>query len=265
MEISVIVPSNSAERTNEFLKSFHTMKEFNKHCKIIIVANNEFNTNNIINTSENYNVRIIYKNEFHKDGIVPFLSYRWNGIKENPFFDYCLFLDDDHKFSKESDRYFMNCITLLNELKDCSVLCTDRNRDGKNGVELKEDGFIWTNRGLFIKNIFNKIKPDLSLLGAGEDLLLSYLVLSIEGLPYIYYGSEVTRVEKRYKNGIQVKNDMSYSKETMNNNIIGFIRNEFNDKDWIHENRNNHVFYPKKLQNKINERVNENISNSSKQ
>jgi len=256
MKIDIIVPTNNIQEINSFIFSLDKMKEFKKHIQLIIIGNGDVDYEHILG-EHSVNYSFIRIDEDYKDKAIPFTSLRLSGIAYSHC-DYFLFFDDDHRFNKKLDTFLMKCIETLEEVKDCSILCTDKNKNRNTGLKLKTDGFIWTNKGLFIKNIFNKLDFGIysMLLGAGEDLLFSYMVLEQEGLPYILYGSDITRKEKRYINGNIIPN-MSYSEEIMNNNIIGYLRHYFNDKEWIHQSDHFDTTFPKKLQDILNKRINE--------
>ncbi len=258
MKIDVIVPTNNINQINGFIDSFSKLGFFKYSCELVIIGNGEVTEDKIV--SNNLFYSFVRYNKKINDGLVPFAELRNSGML-NSDSDYFLFMDDDHRFEGGADCYLMECLHRL-ENYNCSVLCTDRDRDGKKGLHLKLDGFIWTNRGLFIKNVgidFSKFK---TLLGAGEDLLFSYYTLKKEGLPYIFYGSKITRIEKRFINGKKKRNP-SYTKKVMHNNCIGHIRKEFDDRNWIHESDDKCINYPNKLQVKINERINESFVNNT--
>jgi len=93
-------------------------------------------------------------------------------------------------------------------------------------------------------------------MGAGVDLLFAYLALEKEGIPYIMYGSPITRKEKRWKDGELLYEDPSYSKQTMDNNIIGYLRDRYDEtEDWVHQSDSFKTRFPNKLKRIIDERI----------
>jgi len=261
MRIDIIIPTNNPQEINGFISSLDKMTEFKKYCILKIIGNGKVYYDSILGGhSVNYDVTRVDGD--YKGRPVPFAALRYSAMY-NSNCDYFLFLDDDHRFNS-SDSFLIDCLNILKKT-NCSILCTDKNKKGHSGLKLKEDGFIWTNKGLFIKNIMNKIDFGLHnlLLGAGEDLLISYMVLEQEGLPYTLYGSNITRKERRHINEKVIQN-ISYSKEVMDYNIIGYLRRYFDDRDWNHDSYNFSVSYPKRLKTILETRIkNENISNSS--
>ena len=264
MKIDIIVPTNNILEINSFILSLDKMEKFKKHITLKIIGNGNV-YHNYISKLHSVNYDFIRVDNNYKETIVPFAALRSCGMDKSDC-DYFLLLDDDHRFNKNSDDFLIRCIKILEETKDCSILCTDKNKNGNTGLKLKIDGFIWTNKGLFLKNIFNQLSFGIHslLLGAGEDLLFAYMILEKEGLPYTLYGSDITRTEKRYKNGIKVIDNLSYSEKIMKDNIIGYLRNYFNDKEWVHQSNYFVTTFPKDLKQILNKRINsESFSNSS--
>jgi len=255
MKIDVIVPTNNIKEINCFIKSFSSLKEFKKLCRIVIVGNGSVVKKDIVfNNSLNIHFINTMISVKQNEEMVPFLELRALGMIDSNS-DFFLLMDSDHTFPDGSDSFLMNCIEKLKDKQlDISVLCTDRIRDGKDGL-YKKDGYIWSNRGLFIENLFDKYFLsdiiDIEILGASEDLLLSYYVLEQKGNPYIIHGSPVKRVEKRHVNGI-VKYDKSYDEKNMYMNCLGYIRSRYNDSSWTHKSGK----FPKLLNDLLNKRCN---------
>jgi len=250
MKIDVIVPSNNIKELNGFISSFDTLSEFKKHANLIIIGNGEVYYNEI-EGGHSVNYDCIRDDNDYSNSIVPFVKLNGLGMVSSNC-DFFLQLDDDHRFPEGSDDFLLKCIKVL-ENNNCSVLCTDRERNGNKGLFHKRDGYIWSNRGLFIKNVLSKkeIEKHYNLLGAGVDLFFSYLVLEKTGFPYELFGSPITRKEKRYINNKKIY-DVSYDDKTLYENILGFIINRYNDKKWKHQPNNN---YPIKLQHIMYERM----------
>lgn len=274
MKIKVIVPTNNVERINGFIKSFNSMENFSQYCKIIIIPNGNIDIDNI---KQDHNVELFpYSDRFknYENKIVPFMKLRTlpmilstiDDIKRDFYTkeiiednrpDWYLLFDDDNRFPDDSDFFYSICIRLLKKAKDCSVVeLSNKKNIGK--INNKIDGFYWTGYGLFIKrlHIFDNHKEILNLLGACEDLLLSYLTLDKYGLPYTFYGNPTTR-DKSKPNNWNQKNNPSYSKEILDNNIIGYIRERFNEPDWDFYGNIKNLSLPKELNKKIiNRRIN---------
>lgn len=262
MQIDIIVPTNNLKEINQFIFSLDKLTEFKKHCTLKIIGNGNVYYDSILG-GHSVNYDFIRVDENYEGKPIPFAALRYSAMT-NSNCDFFLFLDDDHRFNECSDFFLIDCLNILNSKKDCSILYTDKDKDN-NWLDIKRDGFIWTNKGLFIKNIIHKLDYGIhsTLLGAGEDLLISYMVLEQEGLPYQYCKSNIIRKEKRYIDG-KVIDNISYSKEVMEDNIIGYIKRYFNDKDWTHDSYNFSNSYPNRLKQILEERINSaNISNSS--
>lgn len=256
MKIDVIVPTNNSQEINSFISSFDKLTEFKKYCTLRIIGNGHVYYDSILGGhSVDYNLIRVDNNYYKK--LVPFAALRYAAMAQSNA-DFFLFFDDDHRFHQDSDRFLMDCMELLELRSHISVLCTNKPKDYHYGFSIKRDGFIWTNKGLFIKNIMNQLDYGVHscLLGAGEDLLISYMVLEKEGLPYEYYNSDITRKEKRHVDGKVIEN-ISYSKEVMENNIIGYIKKYFDDKDWTHDSYNFINSYPNRLKKILEKRLNE--------
>jgi len=263
MKIDVIVPSNNIKELNGFISSFDTLTEFKKHANLIIIGNGKVYYDGILG-GHNANYDLIRDNNDYSNSIVPFAKLRNLGMK-NSRSDFFLFLDDDHRFEKGSDEYLIKCINILKDKdKNISILSTDRfrNEPKEYQLKLKMDGFIWTNRGLFIKNLINEYNFD-ELIGSGEDLLFSYCVLEKDGFPYELNGSPITRKEKNFINGKLVLKK-SYSIEVLEENIIGFIKIKFKDNEWnwVDSYNRKPIEYPNKLNKIISKRIEDKMNES---
>ena len=246
MKIAVIVPSNNVKNINAFIDSFFNMKEFSKKCELVIIANGDLKPRDI-NSKEKFHF-IGYYNDFD---IVPFATLRALGMSKVEC-NYFLFLDDDNLFPNKSDEFYMKCYNFLELKRNCSILQAERFKKGLYGFKRKVDGFFWTGYGLFIKNVNLSYLRYTSLYGACEDLLYSYETLNKEGLPYIVYGNPTTR-DKSKPNDWNQKNNKNYSKELLDDNIIGYIKEKY-DNNWDFYSNIKNLKLPKKLQEKLNER-----------
>ena len=220
MKISVIVPSNKNKEINEFCKSYSKLTEFKKHAELIVIGNGEVK-------SAYCDKFIRYEKDFD---IIPFVELRGLGML-NSDSNFFLFLDDDHRFKNGADRFLMECISFLEEDNMCGVLQLDKKRSIKDWFEIKNDGYIWTSRGLFIKNTHMDIEHLFSLKGACEDLLYAYETLVYGWIPYKINQPFIIRDESKPNNDKEL-NDKSYSKEVLDENIVGFINHHFSDPSW---------------------------------
>lgn len=260
MKISVIVPTNNIENINGFIESFNSMKHFSKKCEIIINPNGNINTKDIIRADNVVCLNQNYKLENFENKIVPFVKLRGFPMAYtyvNGGTDWFLFLDDDNRFPEGSDEFYIQCYNFLDFDPTCSVL--ELSNKGNSGIYEKTDGFFWTGYGLFLRHteliITDIMKDIIYLKGACEDILYSYLTLEYSGLPYVIYGNPTTR-DKSKPNDWNQNNNPSYSEEVLNNNVIGYIRKKFNEPNWEFYKNINCLRLPKLLQEKINNRMN---------
>lgn len=253
MKISVIVPSNNASEINGFLRSFDTLNNFKNLCEVIIIGNGDVHYDSILGGhSVHYSVKRI--DEDYTNKLIPFAKLRGEGMKESNA-DFFLFLDDDNRFNAGSENFYLNCINFLNNNPNCHILQADRKKVGKSGMHIKKDGFFWTGYGLFLKNINLDFKSIFNLYGACEDLLYSYEILDKGGIPYIAYGNPTTR-DISLPNDHKQHNNISYSKDTLESNIIGYIKEKF-DKDgsWDFYSNIKNLEFPSILKEKIENRI----------
>lgn len=251
MNITIIVPSNNSERINKFIESYNKLKMFKAMSELVIIGNGELNVGQIKDLHDIYFLR--YMDHFE---IIPFARLRGIGMEENPNADFYLFLDDDHSFNEDSDRYLIECINFLISHKECGILQLEKKNALKSGFHIKRNAHVWTSRGLFIRNIGNKFDyEELSkLVGAGEDLLYGYEVLNQSYIPYERFNSPITR-GCNLPNNYKELNDKSYSEELLDENIIGYIRKKYNQSDWKFYGNLHCLNYPGHLRNLIRSRL----------
>ncbi len=239
MKVSLIIPTNSIERINNFIDSYEKLNRFKDSCQLVIVGNGEV-VENKVNLQENY----IFKRCEDKFNIVPFAKLRMIGMI-NSDCDFYMFLDDDHIFKEGSDDSLVRCLSFLSTHKDCGILQLQKSNKEKFGFYIKKNAHIWTSRGLFIRNIHQKENFD-HLIGAGEDLLYSYEVLSKGYIPYEKYNSKIER-GCNLPNDFKEKNDKSYNKKILDDNIIGYIRKKYSHPKWEFYGSLGNLGYPNLL------------------
>ena len=258
MKIDIIIPTNNSNEINGFIMSFDKLERFKKHCRLIIIGNGNVHYDSILG-GHSVDYEVIRDNNDYSNKIVPFAKLRSFGMIYSNC-DFFMLLDGDHRFSELSDKFLMKMINELKTNKDLSILFLDRERDGKKGLSIKKDGFIWTNKGLFIKNIGIDFSIFSNLMGCGEDLLFSYLTLEKFGIPFVFNGSEIERKSKRvFKKGDKEVKDISYCKNTIDNNIYKEIRERYHQPNWCNEA----IYYNTKLPTYLKRIIDARISNSS--
>lgn len=250
MNVSVIVPSNDKNRINDFIKSYAKLKNFMKISKLIIIGNGDLKEEDI--KVRDWITYIQYKKSFD---IIPFAELRGIGMNYYKDADFFLFLDDDHRFNEKSDDFLIQCNSFLLSHDDCGVLQLEKNNTSKNGFYIKRNAHIWTDRGLFIKNT-RKFDYELlyKFIGACEDLLYAYEVLNQSYLPYEIYNSPIKR-GCNLPNNHKELNDKSYNKELLDDNIIGYIRQKYNQPKWKFYGSLRSLSYPFHLRNLIKSRL----------
>jgi len=250
MKVSIIIPTNNVKKINKLINSYSTLLKFKKISELIVIGNGEVYEKDIKNKKEIKFIR--FEEEFD---IIPFVELRGVGIEQS-IGENLLFLDDDHCFMKGSDSFLIDCVDFLDKHNECGVLELKKKNVAKKGFYIKRNAHIWTDRGLFMRNIFVKdeIKSFYKYVGACEDLIYSYEVLNNSYIPYEIHNSPISRkseVSNRYKEF----NHPSYSKELLNLNVIGFIKYKYNDKDWKFYGSLNSLEYPRHLKNLIKSRL----------
>jgi len=253
MLIDVIVPSNNEEEINGFIKSFSSMKKFSSICRLVIIGNGEVYQKSIEFTNS---LRIKFKriNTDYSDKLISFSKLRGTGMKDSNA-DFFLFMDDDNRFPKGCDKFFLKCSDFLFNSVDCGTLQADRRRPYKKGTEHQLNGFFWSGYGLFIKNTFDITKGFLSFDGCCEETLFAYESLDKFGLPYKIYGNPTYRDTSKEANWNQ-NNHPSYSEEVIQKNIQGYIQKKYHDKEWRYYEEIPNGKFPKDLQDKIDKRMN---------
>lgn len=241
MNVSVIVPSNDKNRINDFIKSYAKLKNFMKISKLIIIGNGDLKEEDI--KVRDWITYIQYKKSFD---IIPFAELRGIGMNYYKDADFFLFLDDDHRFNEKTDDFLIQCNSFLLSHDDCGVLQLEKNNTSKNGFYIKRNAHIWTSRGLFIRNLGFDYNKFYTLKGACEDLLYGFEALNHSYLPYAIWNSGITRNGTK-NNRHKELNDKSYSEKLLDNNIIGYIRNKYNDPKWKFYGNLHMLNYPKFL------------------
>ena len=248
MKISVIVPTNSIKRINEFINEYDNLNNFYSFANLIIIGNGEVEEENIPILPKVHFIR--YEKVFN---IIPFTELRGIGMETvNP--DFFLFLDDDHRFNENSDIFLVRCINFLQSHKECGVLQLRKRNIEKNSFYVKRNAHIWTDRGLFIRNINFEYKKLYQLIGACEDLLYSYEVLNKSYIPYEVYNAPIER-GCTLPNNYKELNDKSYNEKVLDENIIGYIREKYNEQDWKFYGNLKYLSYPFHLKNLIKSRL----------
>jgi len=257
MKISVIVPSNDKRRMNSFIRRFDKMKTFKNKVTLVIVCNGGLKSSDLIVKPYIHTVDSNECNDTDK-AIIPFAKLRGLGMKSVKA-DWFLFLDDDHEFDDNANKNLLHSIEFLKTHKDCGVLQLEKDNKEKIGFYIKKNAHIWTSRGCFIKNIdFDYDKFD-KLVGACEELLFAYTVLYEGFIPYCIWNSGISRnspvenskLGKRHKEF----NDISYLEKTLDDNIIGYIRELYGDKDWQFYGKLSNLTYPNDLRQRIKSRL----------
>lgn len=252
MKIAVIVPTNNIKQINGFIKSFSQLNFFSKSCELVIIGNGNVYKKDI-NYTNYLSIRFIRIDEDYSNKLVSFARLRGSGMK-NSTADYFLFMDDDNRFPKECDSYFMGCIQFLKDYAFCSVLQADRKRNNQYGFHYKKDGFYWTGYGLFIRNIIKDYSKLLDFNGCCEETLFAYETLNIDGLAYTMYGNPTYRdTSNPVKHNEE--NNPSYSEEVIQNNIQGYIQEKYCDSKWSYYKDIPNTSLPNLLQEKINKRM----------
>jgi len=256
MKISVIVPSNSLCRIETFVEEFDKLLLFKKMVTLIIVCNGELKTKNV--PKRKYIKCIQFNKKIKENDIVPFVELRGVGMKERSA-DWFLFLDDDHTFDDNADTTLIKSLKFISHHNECGILQLEKQNKEKDGFYIKENAHIWSSRGLFIRNIgfdYNKLSK---LKGACEDLLFAYIVLYESYLPYNYYNSGIHRnspLEKgKYGKRTKEFTDISYQENTLDKNVIGYIRNLYFDYNWKFYGHLQYLEYPNFLKERIKSRL----------
>lgn len=256
MKIDVIIPSNNIDEINGFIKSFNKMKSFKKYCQLVIIGNGDLHRKHI-NYVNNLPIKFIRLDKDYSGEIIPFAKLRGLGMKDSSS-DFFLFMDDDNRFTIECDSYFTSCVSFIIANPLCSVIQAERERDGPKGIIMKLDGFYWTGYGLFLKNIIKEYDHLLDFKGCCEETLYVYETLYNDGLPYIFYGNPTTR-DKSLDPKWNENNNPSYSEEIIQDNIQGYIQDKYEDSNWRYYNNIPNNNMPNLLQQKINERISNEI------
>jgi len=249
MKIDVIIPTNNIKEINGFINSFNTMINFKKYCTLVIIGNGKVIKKSIKNTS---NVKFIRDDNNYSNQLVPFAKLRGIGMK-NSIANWFLFLDDDNRFPKECDSFYMKIVNFIYNSKDCCTIQLDRKRIGKRRTKIQESGFFWCGYGLLIKNVFKIADELINFKGCCEETLFSYEALDKFGLPYICYGNPTYR-DKSKSDKWNEENNESYSEKVIQDNIQGYIQNKYKDKNWRYYNDIPNGNFPKKLKEKIEKR-----------
>jgi len=252
MKIAIIIPTNNLKEINGFIKSFSQLSSFKKFCELVIIGNGNVNKSKI-NYTNNLSIRFIRINEDYTDKIIPFAKLRGEGMRKSNA-DYFLFMDDDNRFLKSCDSYFVNCVQFLQDNPLCSILQADKTRDKKYGAYYKSDGFYWTGYGLFLKNIIRDYNQLLDFKGCCEETLFAYETLNLDGLSYTMYGNPTWRDTSKHPKWNE-ENNNSYSEEVIQNNIQGYIQEKYCDSNWRYYQNIPNTSLPNLLQEKINKRI----------
>lgn len=251
MNVDIIVPSNNVDNINKFIKSYMSLNlATRKNFRLKVVLNNIKDDRRIYCINEVD--WIWYNDEFD---IVPFLALRWKAMEDSDA-DFFLFLDDDHTFEEGSDRLLNNCLNFLHNHKECGLLQLEKANILK-GFHVKKNAHVWTSRGLFIKNIGFNFGNFLNLVGAGEDLFVGYTALVKGYIPYCHYNSTIKRNPPYTDNRYQELNNPSYSEDLLDKNIVGFIRQIYDDPDWRFYGSLENLKYPNKLKEIIQKTLTE--------
>ena len=249
MKVSVIVPTNNIKRITKFINSYSKLENFKQKVKLIIIGNGEVVKSTI--QKDSFITFIRYDKSFN---IIPFVELRGIGMNK-VYADFFLFLDDDHIFKKGADNFLIECLNFLKNHNECGVLQLKKKNEEKYGFYPKRNAHIWTDRGLFIRRINQfDYKEYYKLIGACEDLLYSYEVLSQSYIPYIIHNTPIDR-GCTLSNNHKELNHPSYNKKLLDDNIIGYIRKKYNQKDWKFYGSLTNLTYPIHLKNLIKSRL----------
>jgi len=255
VSVSVIVPSNNKNMILEFLDSYtKNLSQFKNISQVIVIGNGELKDLPKKYINKNYIKFIRYDKKFD---IVPFVELRGKGMELFPS-DFFLFLDDDHRFSKESDKVLVDSNKFMATHEECGIIQLEKHESTKFGFYIKKYAHIWTSRGLFIRNIGFDYKTLYELKGACEDLLFGYEIINQCYIPYCYYNSGITRGNDRDKstpNNYKQYNDKSYNEKILDKNVIGYIRNKYCDNKWIFYGNLRKLQYPSSLRSLIKSRL----------
>jgi len=254
VKVSIILPSNNKEKTEQFIKQFNSLRFFRGFVDIVIIGNGQFKESPKGLWNKDCFIKI---DEDYTDKIIPFAKLRGLGMAYSSS-DWFLFLDDDHFFEekdkREVEEILMKSLVFLDNHLDCGVLQLHKKSDKKSSFYIKKNAHIWTDRGLFIKRINFDYKKLSKLKGACEDLLYAYEVLNTGLLPYCLYNCKIKR-GCNLPNDYKENNNESYKEKLLDENIIGYIRKKYGQDNWGFYGNLKYLGYPNFLRQMIKKQL----------
>lgn len=255
MKLAIVTISN---KKNELIKLAKSIKKIGINCDFFVCAQ-EFD--NILFQDDEVNItQIIINPKSESKMPVPFAKLRRNVMKlaaDYSDYDYFWQLDDDHilrnsngnTYCKTSYQYHEEVFEYLSKNPQTGVLSIKGFLGGANCgysfLKNPKNGLISTNKGglilknIGIDNICNEYES--KLLGALEESLFAYNIMS-NGYDYVVrFNSSTYQKPCSAKIGNII--NISYSDETVNSNIQGYIRKKFDDPVWYHSSK----LYPNKI------------------
>lgn len=165
--------------------------------------------------------------------------------------DYFLIVDDDHHWKEitfnhpSSGEYIKQCLDWMDVNPDVGFLMTKGYFGsaawGDAFVKSPTNGLVNLDRGMIMRNIpeFKFTEEEQSFVGTLVESLLGYKIMAMGyKIAKRFCNPTLKDRGKRLNSG-----GISYSDETLTNNIMGYIRRIYNDPTWTHESRK----YPRGL------------------
>lgn len=258
MKVGMIVISNRPDDLEEFLHSMSVMKSFRSQFGVYCLLQDPFTGHEpFLRSVDKYN---IVKN---LGAPIPFAYYRRMAMKLCRDVDWFWSLDDDHRFQDSIGKMFnKSCVEYYNDVwsflrshEDVGVLsCRGYFGGYSTGYDFvinPDNGLVATDKGgLFLRNIgVDKIVSDEEshMRGALFESLAAYNIMDF-GLKFARRYNSPIHSRPPGKNKRQgISQNVSYSDETLNNNLQKYIRDKFDDPTWTHSSKR----YPARLRAKL--------------
>lgn len=153
--------------------------------------------------------------------------------------EYFLIVDDDHRYKPGSGKYFQQCIDYMDAHPDVGFMMTKGYFGsaawGDAIVKHPANGLVNLDRGMIMRNVaeFEFNEEELGFVGTLVESLLCYKMMALGyNVAKRFCNPTLKDRSKRLNNGL-----ISYSDETLQANIGGYIRRIYNDPTWTHESR----------------------------
>lgn len=261
--VGIICPTHSPDDfLNKLLPSVEHIKELAPIATWLVNFNGEdwtpssiYDALNALTIVHGFEMKWAYTGLWNKP--IKILKMREQCARMKPDCELYLFIDDDFKFVKRTEKYpfssgqrYLHSIDYMTRFKNCGVINTKSFLGGvpwKLKIAPTKDGMYATNQGLFLRNMISHDfllapKEAHSLRGGLEETLmvlarieLGYFCAQQMNNPTVHITGKLSDWDD--------KPDDFHNIEMINQNIGAYLRNKYDDWEWLYDERK----FPKEL------------------